>query len=72
MVFFNFQQGSNGKEDFQISTHWWYYLAATLPLTAVVFTIWTAWQKWQTIEESFKVGKAKKRDDVDVEMVKFV
>jgi hypothetical protein len=45
MTFFNFQQDELGNQQFQVSTRWWYFLAATLPLTVLVFTVWIVWQK---------------------------
>lgn len=45
MTFFSFQQDSAGNQEFQVSEKWWYFLAATIPLTAVVFLVWIVWQK---------------------------
>jgi hypothetical protein len=45
MTFFNFQEDGVGREQFQVSKRWWYFLAATIPLTALVFVIWIVWQK---------------------------
>jgi hypothetical protein len=45
MAFFNFQQDNNGQQQLQVSDRWWYFLAATIPLTIVVFAVWITWQK---------------------------
>jgi hypothetical protein len=45
MTFFNFQPDENGQQEFQVSDRWWYFLAATVPLTCVVFTVWIVWQR---------------------------
>lgn len=45
MTFFNFQQDDGGHQDFQVSRRWWYFLAATIPLTILVFMVWIVWQK---------------------------
>jgi surface polysaccharide O-acyltransferase-like enzyme len=47
MTFFNFQENNTGNQQFQVSDKWWYFVAATVPLTAVVFVIWIFWQKWR-------------------------
>jgi flagellar biosynthesis/type III secretory pathway M-ring protein FliF/YscJ len=44
MTFFNFQQ-DDGNQQFQVSNRWWYFLAATIPLTVLVFMVWIVWQK---------------------------
>lgn len=45
MTFFNFQPDANGQQEFRVSDRWWYFLAATVPLTCVVFTVWIVWQR---------------------------
>lgn len=45
MTFFNFQIDNSGHEQFQVSKRWWYFLVATIPLTALVFAVWIIWQK---------------------------
>jgi hypothetical protein len=47
MTFFNFQEDSSGNQQFQVSEKWWYFLAATTPLTIAVFLVWIAWQRWR-------------------------
>jgi surface polysaccharide O-acyltransferase-like enzyme len=47
MTFFNFQEDNTGNQQFQVSEKWWYFLAATIPLTIIVFLVWIAWQKWR-------------------------
>ncbi|KAE9365450.1 hypothetical protein N431DRAFT_430947 [Stipitochalara longipes BDJ] len=47
MTFFNFQEDNTGNQQFQVSDKWWYFVAATVPLTAVVFVVWIFWQKWR-------------------------
>ncbi len=45
MSFFNFSQDADGRQSYQVSERWWYFLAATIPLTIVVFVVWIAWQR---------------------------
>jgi ABC-type glucose/galactose transport system permease subunit len=45
MTFFNFEEDNLGNQQFQVSDKWWYFLAATIPLTIAVFSIWIIWQK---------------------------
>ena len=45
MVFFDFQEDASGTQTFQVSDRWWYFLAATIPLTVIVFVVWIVWQK---------------------------
>jgi len=45
MTFFSFQSDENGKEVFAVSQRWWWFLCATVPLTAGVFGVWVLWQK---------------------------
>lgn len=59
MTFFNFQQDNDGKQQFQVSDKWWWYLAATIPLTAAVFAIWIVWQK-------LKFAKEKKEEGIEI------
>lgn len=47
MTLFNFQEDSTGNQQFQVTDKWWYFIAATVPLTAIVFLIWIFWQKWR-------------------------
>jgi hypothetical protein len=45
MVFFNFQQDADGQQEFRVSNRWWYYLAATIPTTFIVFFVWLVWRR---------------------------
>jgi surface polysaccharide O-acyltransferase-like enzyme len=58
MTFFNFQEDNTGNQQFQVSEKWWYFLAATIPLTIAVFLVWITWQKWRfrTLAEEDKKG----------------
>jgi hypothetical protein len=47
MTFFNFQEDQFGNQQFQVSERWWWFLAATIPLTIAVFAVWLAWQKFR-------------------------
>jgi hypothetical protein len=46
MTFFSFQEDQFGNQQFQVSECWWWFLAATIPLTIAVFAVWLAWQKF--------------------------
>lgn len=39
MVFFHVEDG-NGHATFAVNSHWWLYLAVTIPLTIVVGLAW--------------------------------
>jgi hypothetical protein len=45
MVFFNVSPDPNGSLQFRVSDRWWYFLAATIPTTLLVFAVWIVWQK---------------------------
>ncbi|KAF8990074.1 hypothetical protein BDQ17DRAFT_1333684 [Cyathus striatus] len=48
MVFFNDGMDSSGRDVFSVSKKWWYFLAATFPLTIAVFSVWWFWTKRRT------------------------
>jgi len=58
MTFFNFQQDSTGNQEFQVSDRWWYFLAATIPLTLLVFVVWIVWQRlrWRRFKDEDALG----------------
>ncbi|KAF9697213.1 hypothetical protein EKO04_004933 [Ascochyta lentis] len=53
-TFFDF--GENGL---QVSSQWWFLLAATIPLTVVVFGVWVGWQRMRRQSQQLKVALRK-------------
>lgn len=47
MVFFNSASDSNGRANVTVSPQWWYFIAITVPLTIVVFSVWVLWKRWR-------------------------
>lgn len=45
MTFFDTDIDENGKTVLRVLPEWWYFLAATIPLTAMIFAFWIWWQK---------------------------
>jgi hypothetical protein len=63
MTFFNFEVDERGRQHFQVSERWWYFLAATIPLTAVVFAVWIVWQRIRLQQFREEDVKAKLREE---------
>lgn len=45
MTFFDTATDENGKTVLRVLPEWWYFLAATIPLTAIIFAFWIWWQR---------------------------
>lgn len=45
MVFFNWDVDSNGNENFQVSSHWWYFPATAIPCTLLVMVVYQLWRR---------------------------
>ncbi|KAL8786014.1 MAG: hypothetical protein Q9195_008396 [Heterodermia aff. obscurata] len=44
-TFFDTTVDEKGKTVLQVLPEWWFFLAATIPLTAMIFAFWIWWQK---------------------------
>jgi hypothetical protein len=45
MVFFNVSPDLDGNLQLRVYDRWWYFLAATIPTTLIVFVVWVVWQR---------------------------
>jgi hypothetical protein len=50
-TFFDF-----GEKGLQVSGQWWVLLAATIPLTIVVFGVWVGWQRMRRQSQQLKAA----------------
>ena len=66
MTFFDTATDQNGKTVLQVLPEWWYFLAATIPLTAIIFAFWIWWQK----QRNAKGGQDSYRPSTDITMEK--
>jgi hypothetical protein len=57
MVFFDSSSDSNGAVEIHVSKEIWWYVAVTVPATAIVFGIWTAWRKDRTKKYLKSLGR---------------
>ena len=64
MSFFDTAIDQNGKTVLQVLPEWWYFLAATIPLTAMIFAFWIWWQK----QRNAKGGQNSPRPSTDITM----
>ena len=62
MTFFDTAIDENGKTVLQVLPEWWYFLAATIPLTAMIFAFWSWWQK----QRNAKGGQNLYRPSMDI------
>lgn len=53
-TFFDF-----GETGLQVSSQWWVLLAATIPLTIMVFGIWLGWQRMRRQNQQLKAAVRK-------------
>ena len=62
MTFFDTATDENGKTVLRVLPEWWYFLAATIPLTAMIFAFWIWWQK----QRNAKGGQNRYRLSTDI------
>src|SRR6266567_3479013 len=64
MVFFNLDPGTN---KLTAGPQTWLFLAITIPLTIVIFSVWTIWKIWRTKAIEKDVETNVRLQDIDLE-----